>query len=135
MNATLRAAGAAVVLVVGAGAAKLAHLGPFADEAFRLADTTAMSSIAFRENYAAMRAGTFAEQQAVDIACTLFSSLAVTGDPPENWSSFPDALADRMGVTDSSEYIDGKIERLAAAAELAERNPRVAAEYARHCLG
>lgn len=134
MDARFKATFAAVVLAVGAGAAKVAHLGPFADNAIRIADNAAMSTFAFKENYRSLRAGTLAEQQAVDIACSLFASLNANGAPPSEWSSFEDALAERMGVTDSKQYITGKVERVAATVDLAQRNPRAAAEYARHCL-
>lgn len=123
-----------MALTFSAGVAKVAHLGPFADDVIRASDTVAMSSMAFRDNYQAMKGGTFAEQQAVDVACAFFSSMAQDGVPPAEWTNFETALADRVGVTDSSKYLDGKVGRLELAIDLVEINPRAAYEYARVCL-
>ena len=76
MNPRFASGLAALVVVLDAGTARLAHLGPFADEAIRIGDTAVMSSLAFKENYRAMKAGSLAEQQAVDVACSLFSAMA-----------------------------------------------------------
>jgi hypothetical protein len=134
MSARIGALLAAAALVVVGGLAKLAHLGPFADDAIRSLDTVAMSTLEFRNNYQAFRSGTLAEKQGVDIACALFSSLANTGAPPAEWKGFDDALADRMGVTNSDEYLTGKLKQLEVTVDLAEHNVRAAAQYAKACV-
>lgn len=134
MSAKLATFFAAAALVVVGGLAKVAHLGPFADDVIRNLDTVAMSAPEFRNNYLALRTGTLAEKQGVDVACALFTSLANTEAPPPAWDGFEDALSNRLGVTSSAQYLTGKLEQLSAAVELAEHNVRAAAEYAKACI-
>lgn len=134
MTAKITAFVGAILLATGGLVAKLAHLGPFADDAIRVVDTVAMTSFAFHSNYQAMRSGTFAERQAVEIACALFTSMATTGSPPTGWLGFESALAERAGVTNSNQYLEGKVDQLNLAVALVERNPRLAAEYAKSCI-
>lgn len=134
MGAKVATSLAAAVLVFGGGVAKLAHLGPFADDVVRSLDTVAMSATEFRGNYVALRTGTLAEKQGVEVACALFTSMASTGDMPAQWDGFANTLADRMGVTSADEYMTGKLSQLQLAVELAERNVRAATEYAKACI-
>jgi hypothetical protein len=134
MTAKIAPIVAAIMLACGGVVAKLAHLGPFADNVIQVSDTAAMTSLAFHSNYQAMRSGTLPEKQAVEVACALFTSVATTGSPPPAWLGFESALEERTGVTDSTQFLTGKVGQLNLAVEMAERNPRFAAAYARSCM-
>jgi hypothetical protein len=134
LGARFGAALAAGGLALAGIGAKVAHLGPFADDALRVADAGAMSALAFRDNASAMRQGTFLEKQAVEVACSLFTSLSTTGQPPAGWTTFGGVLTDRSGIGTSTSYLNTKIEQLAVTADLAQQQPQLAVKYVEYCF-
>ena len=115
------------------GGAQLLRAAGHGGAAFLLESTHSVSTL--RTNLDDIARGSYAKSQAVDLFCAASSSLATTGQLPDeatDWRAFVKA---RVGYdSDPEEYFDGKADQLETAVGLAQRNPRVATKYAQACL-
>ena len=87
-----------------------------------------------RTNLDDIARGSYAKSQAVDLFCAASSSLATTGQLPDeatDWRAFVKA---RVGYdSDPEEYVDGEAEnQLETAVGFAQRGPRVGSRTHKH---